>query len=173
VFGIALVDDLPFRILCNVSLRPGAGEIIISGPVEESIEEIINHGISFAAELSDLESIPFPDLSSRNLHIRIRLPQYHAPILGPSYGLLLCLELIGTFLGRSTAYSYAVTGEINGDGRVLSVGAIERKRLAASEFGATAIILPGSQLDFFSTSIVQIPVNSIFEAYTAVFYGKT
>ena len=172
MFGIALVDDLPFRIQCDVALRPGTGEIIISGPIEESIEETINHGISFATELCDLESVPFPDLSSRNLHIRIRLPLYHAPIIGPSYGLLLCLELIGALTSRGRSPSYAVTGEVNRDGRVVSVGAIEAKRVAAKEFGASAIILPSNQLEFFSTTIAQIPVNNIFEAYTAAYYGK-
>ena len=173
MFGIALVDDMPFRIQCGVSLRPGAGEVLINGPVESSIEEIINHGISFANELADLESIPFPNLSSRNLHIRINLPRHSAPIVGPSYGLLLCLELIGALLGRSTLYPYAVTGEVDGDGRVTAVGSIHRKRIAAAEFGAEAIILPASQLDFFNSTITQIPVHNIFEAYTAAFYGKT
>ncbi len=173
MFGIALVDALPFRIQCSVTLRPGNGDILISGPVEESIEEVINHAISFANELAGFESIRFPDLSSRNLNIRINLPKHNAPILGPSYGLLLCLELIGALLGRSTACPYAVTGEVNGDGRVLDVGAIEQKRVAAAEFGATAIILPARQLDFFSATITQIPVHNIFEAYTAAFYGKT
>lgn len=170
LFGIAFVDDLPFRITCDVSLRPGRGEIILSGPVEPAIEETINHGIAFANELSDFESIPFPDLSGRTLHIRIRLPQHHAPIVGPSYGLLLCLQLIGALLRRSCVRSFAVTGEVDSGGRVHSVGAINAKREAARVMGADAIILPANQIDFFSSTITQIPVHSIFEAYTTAFY---
>lgn len=173
LFGIALIDSLPFRITCEAHLRPGHGEILLSGPVEPSIEETINAAIRFANELSDHEGLRFPDLSSRNLHIRVRLPQHHAPVVGPSYGLLLCLELIGALLGRSQSRSLAVTGEVDMDGRVHSVGLIEQKRIAAAQFGASAIILPSNQLDFFSTIITQIPVSTIFEAYVAVYYGET
>lgn len=173
LFGIALIDSLPFRITCDVSLRPGRGEIILSGPIDLSIEEVINHGIQFANVISDFESIPFPNLANHNLHIRMRLPLHPAPIRGPSCGLLLVLNLIGALLRRHTTRQIAVTGEVDGLGAVHSVGAIEEKRKAAAEFGCDAIILPASQLDFFSTTIAQIPVSTIFEAYTAAYYGET
>lgn len=172
LFGIALIDGLPFRITCDVVLRPGHGEIIVSGPIEPAIEETINHGIQFANELSNFES-PIPNLGVHNLHIRIRLPQHPAPIIGPSYGLLLVLRIMGTLLRRSASRSIAVTGEVGGDGTVCAVGAIKEKRVAAAEFGGNAIILPSSQLDFFNTSIAQIPVHNVFEAYTAAYYGQT
>lgn len=172
MFGIALIDNMPFRIQCDVTLRPGDGDIILFGPVEESIEETINHGIRFANEIASFEAIEFPNLGVQSLHIRIRLPKFHAPVLGPSYGLLLVLKLMGTLLRRSPVGNFAVTGEVDGNGSVYSVGAISQKRVAAAEFGADAIILPAGQLDFFSTVISQIPVHNIYEAYTAVFYGK-
>lgn len=173
LYGIALLDHLPFRITCDVSLVRGRGEILISGPVEPTIEETINASIGFAAQLADFDEGPFPDLSNHNIHIRIRLPATSAPVVGPSLGLLVSLEIICATLRRRPTIPSYVTGAIDYDGNVLPVGAVEEKRVGVAALGGERLILPASQLDFFSSSIIQIPVSNIFEAYRAVTYGET
>ena len=173
LYGIALIDSLPFRIKCDVSLVRGRGEILISGPVEETIEETINVAIRHANELSDFEDTPFPNLANFNLHIRVRLPAASNPITGPSWGLLLSLELILCLLRRRPTFDAFVTEEIDSRGDVLRVGDIEGKRNGAKTLGGERIILPSRQLDFFNSSIIQIPVSNLFEAYRAVTYGET
>ena len=173
LFGIALLDHLPFRITCEASLIRGHGDIIISGPVDPSIEETINATLGFAYELCSLGEGRFPDLSVHNLHIRIRLPNSSAPIVGPSIGLLLCLELLLCLTRQRTNLSTFVTGELDAEGNVLAVGAIEEKRKGVRSLGGERLILPSGQLDFFSTEVIQIPVANIFEAYRVVIYGET
>ena len=173
LYGIALLSGLPFRITCDVALRPGCGDVIISGPVEPSIEETINVSIKFANELASFGEGVYPDLSNKSLNIRIGLPASPAPILGPSYGLLLSLGLICTLLKRSPRISAYVTGDLDSEGNVRSVGGIEEKRRGIVQLGGTTLILPTSQLDFYSTEVIQIPVSNIYEAYRVVTYGET
>jgi predicted S18 family serine protease len=175
LYGIALISGLPFRITCDVVLKPGPGDVIISGPVEPTIEETINASIRFANELASFDEGAFPDLSNKSLHIRIGLPASPAPIVGPSYGLLLSLRLICTLLKRSPRIYAYVTGDIDDEGNVHSVGGITEKRRGALQLGGpgTNLVLPTSQLDFYSTEVIQIPVSNIYEAYRAVTYGET
>lgn len=173
MFGIAFVGDTPFRVDCTCKLQRGEGSIIIYGPIEESIEEVINYGITFANEIAGYESREFPDLSRYDLHIRLRLSLFDAPLLGPSYGLLVCLELIRALLRGSEGRELAVTGAIDQTGRVGIIGRAKEKRRAAAIFGAGAIVLPTGNLEFFEQEITQIPVSNIFEAYKAVTYGQT
>jgi ATP-dependent Lon protease len=154
-------------------LKRGRGEILVSAFTDTNIEEVINYAIGFADTILGFEERPFPDLSVYDLTVRLRTPATSTPITGRSYELLLCLELILTFLGRGPTVSACVTGQVDDTGGVLDVGGIGEKRRGAKQLGFDRIILPGSQLDFFSTEIIQIPVSTIFEAYTAVTYGKT
>lgn len=173
LFGIVLVDSFPFRLELSTQFKPGTGQVIISAPLaDNAIEEIINHGIAFAERIAELEEVPFPNLSDHDLTIRLRTPGSDSPICGRSYGLLLCLGLALAAQRRCPNVSAAVTGGVDEDGKVLDVGCIGLKRKAAAEFGMQRLILPAAQLDFFSQEIIQIPVTSIYEAYTAVTYGK-
>lgn len=173
LYGIALIDHLPFRITCEASLVRGHGDILISGPIDPSIEETINATLGFAYELCSLGEGVFPDLSNHNLHIRIRLPASPAPIVGPSLGLLLSLELLLSLTRQRTSLSSYVTGAIDAEGNILPVGAIEEKRRGVRSLGGERLVLPSRQLDFFSTEVIQIPVSNIFEAYRVVIYGET
>jgi ATP-dependent Lon protease len=169
--GIALLDGLPFRVQCSIVLRKGDGDIYISGPVDNTIEESINESIGFANTICDHEGIKFPSLGNKNILVRIGLPLSHAPIVGPSLGLLLGLQLTFAITGRRPPYHAFVTGELNSKGDVFAVGGIAAKRKGAAELGGERLVLPASQLDFFSTEIIQIPVTSIFEAYSILTYG--
>lgn len=173
--GIVLADDLPFRLECDVRLKRGQGEIMIAACVADpnTIEEIVNNAIGFADEIIGLEERPFPDLSSHDLLIRLSTPGLGTPIFGPSYGLLLSLGIIFALNRTAPTITACVTGEVNGSGEVLDVGDISKKRRGAVVLGFDKLMLPTSQVDFFSSEVVQIPVATIFEAYTVSAYGKT
>lgn len=171
LYGIALIDSSPFRISCDVTLRRGDGDIYISGPVDNTIEETINASIGFANTICDLEGNRFPDLSRFNILVRIALPATASPLIGPSYGLLLGLQTIFAFAGRKPTFHAFVTGEISNSGDVYAVGAITAKRKGVATLGGERLVLPSSQLDLFSTEIIQIPVNNIFQAYSILTYG--
>lgn len=174
MFGIVLIDDLPFCLECHVQVKPGRGDIIILGQIEPAIEETINNAIRWANLIHSLEddSKDFPNLGDRSLRISLGVRDYPTPILGPSYGLLLGLAIVLALLGRRQTLHPYVTGGVDEDGVVQNVGGISQKRKGVKQLGGSHLILPAAQTDFFSGDVVQIPVRTIFDAYTAVTYGK-
>lgn len=171
--GIVLIDDFPFRLDCKVSLRKGKGDILISAFTNDNIEEVINNAINFSYDLSFYLEREFPDLSLYDLLIKLYCPGTDSPITGGSYGLLLSLGIMLALTKTRPTIKAVVTGYVDGVGQVLDVGGMSKKRQGAVKLGFDRIVLPTSQLDFFSKEIIQIPVSSIYEAFTAVTYEQS
>ena len=154
-------------------LRRGTGEVIVHGPITEEFEDVFQRGYNFAYDLAERGEYPLPDLSSHDLYIACSvLGSPDTPIGGDSFGLLLALVLACRFAQQPLRTDWAFTGAIDNDGNVLPVGGIEVKREGAARLGYKGIALPSTQLDFFCTSIDQIPVTTAYEAWAVLTYGQ-
>ncbi len=168
--GIVLLNSQPSILTLDIKILTGQGDIYVEGLVTEEFERIYRQSFSAVCDLIDLGEIPSTDFSGVDVHCSIRHSVADVPITGDSYGLLLGLSLACAFSQIELNPELCVTGALGEGNGVLPVGAIEEKRAGAEALGFTMLMLPKSQLDFFST-INQLPVESLYEAWTVVNYA--
>jgi ATP-dependent Lon protease len=138
--GLAWTPNGGDILFIETSRMPGKGRLEITGQLgdvmRESARAALTYVRSHASELA--ESIG--DLSSEDLHIHV--PQGAVPKDGPSAGVTIFTALVSLFTGRRVRGDTAMTGECTLRGRVLPVGGIKAKVLAAHRAGLTRVVLP-------------------------------
>lgn len=154
----------------QATLKRGSGEILISGLFAEGIEDEITKAIRFCTELADLEEFKFPNLTIHNLIISFSCKLSELPVDGRSYGLGLAVELLRVFSRRSFRNSTCYTGLLLPDGKIGTVRGFQEKLNGAAKNGFSRAFVPASQLDFFNSEISQIPIDTIYEAWTRLVY---
>lgn len=169
--GLVVYEGLVCPLEVSVAISTGVGEVSVSGPITEEFEHVFQNAFNASCLLAEWGEFPLPNFAIRNLHIGITT-SVGAPIGGQCYGLLLAIVLAGAYCGRSPRDSIAITGGIDENGEVLPVGDIDTKRSHAAEAGVSILMLPASQLDFFNRTIDQIPVATVFEAWSVLRYGR-
>lgn len=168
---VPILDNSRIEVLEIVAmLRAGTGNVTITGPITQEIENVYARAVELSYSLSDLGEFPEPQLNDHDLHIRFKCSTSDAPIGGESYGLGLFVCLAGLFSGRSPQVGDGFTGILGESGEVLAVDEIESKRLGAPTVGITRLFLPGGQLSFFCRSVNQCPVQSVFECWSVLRY---
>ncbi|KRX55463.1 Lon protease -like protein, mitochondrial, partial [Trichinella sp. T9] len=124
------------------------GSMVITGHLGDVMKESVLIAHTFAKQFVSKQ---FPDnrfLESAQLHIHV--PQGGVPKDGPSAGCTLVSSIISLALGKSVRQNIAMTGEISLTGKILPVGGIKEKVIAARRAEVTGIVLPeGNRNDFF------------------------
>ena len=124
----------------EVSTMPGNGKLILTGKLGEVMKESAQAALSFARSRADKLGLK-PDFSDK-LDIHIHVPAGATPKDGPSAGVTLVTALISALTNTPVCHDVAMTGEITLRGRVLPVGGIKEKFLAAVAAGMTRVIIP-------------------------------
>lgn len=124
----------------EVALLPGNGKLIITGHLGDVMKESVNIALSVAKSRSDKYQIPSYKFKEYDIHIHV--PEGAVPKDGPSAGITITIALLSIFSGIPVDNSYAMTGEIILRGKILPVGGIKEKVLAAVRSGISKIILP-------------------------------
>lgn len=168
--GIVLYNNSPSILTLDLRISTGFGDIYVDGLVTEEFETIYQRSFSAVCDLVDLGEIPEPDFAGLDIHFCFSHSIPDVPITGDSYGLLLGLSLALAFNNMELNPKLCVTGALGEDARVLPVGGISEKRKGALALGFENIMLPQSQLDFFSKDVGQIPVESLYEAWAIANY---
>jgi len=119
---------------------PGKGGLILTGSLGEVMKESAHTAFSFLRNRADALKIDLSDHDKRDIHIHV--PAGATPKDGPSAGLTIVAALASLFTGRQVRSDLAMTGEISLRGRVLRVGGIKEKVLAAARSGLKQVILP-------------------------------
>ncbi len=127
-------------MMVEISMMSGDGKLIMTGKLGDVLKESIETAFSFVHSQSEHFSLPQETFKQHNFHIH--LPEGSIPKDGPSVGVALICSLVSTISQMPIRNDVAVTGEINLRGKVLKVGGMKDKLLAAKRSGIFEVILP-------------------------------
>ena len=126
----------------------GGTGVTLTGQLGEVMKESAQIALSYLRSHGALLELPTADLSKRGVHIHV--PAGAVPKDGPSAGVTMTTALASLLSGRLVRQDVAMTGEVSLTGRVLPIGGVKQKLLAAHQAGATTVLLPkrnGPDLD--------------------------
>lgn len=124
----------------ETALLPGSGKITLTGQLGDVMKESATIGVSYVRSLGDKYGISKDFYKENDVHIHV--PEGAVPKDGPSAGVTMCTALISTLTDIPVDRAVAMTGEVTLRGKVLSVGGIREKVLAAHRAGIKKILLP-------------------------------
>jgi len=125
----------------------GRGHLILTGSLGEVMKESAQTAVSYLRSQAKKLDLDFDDYNKHDLHIHV--PAGATPKDGPSAGVAIVVALASLMSKRRVRSDVAMTGEISLRGRVLRVGGIKEKILAAQRFGMKQVILPeGNKSDW-------------------------
>ncbi|MBL0114007.1 MAG: endopeptidase La [Sphingomonadales bacterium] len=140
---------------------PGKGAVRTTGKLGEVMTESIQAALSFVKARSPAYGIKPSLIARKDLHIH--LPEGAVPKDGPSAGIGMVTAMISTLTGVAVHRDVAMTGEVTLRGRVLPIGGLKEKLLAAMRGGIKTVIIPQEN----EKDLVEIPAN-IREALTII-----
>lgn len=140
VNGLAWTSVGGVTLEVEVSILPGKGNIVLTGMMGDVMKESARTGISYIRSIADKLGIDPDFYKEKDIHIHI--PEGATPKDGPSAGITMTLATISALTDREVPGNIAMTGEITLRGRVLPVGGVREKVLAAYRMGIKKIILP-------------------------------
>jgi len=127
-------------IFIEATQMPGKGHLMLTGSLGDVMKESAQTALSYLRSQSEALGIDMKDFARHDIHIHV--PAGATPKDGPSAGVTLTVALASLLLHRRVRSDLAMTGEISLRGRVMRVGGIKEKILAASRFGIKQVILP-------------------------------
>jgi ATP-dependent Lon protease len=134
-------------LFIEATRMPGKGSLLLTGSLGDVMKESAQTALSYLRSQSKALGLDLGDYSQYDLHIHV--PAGATPKDGPSAGVTIVVALASLLLRRRVRSDVAMTGEISLRGRVLRVGGIKEKVLAAARFGIKEVLLPdGNQSDW-------------------------
>ena len=132
---------------------PGKGEIKTTGKLGEVMNESVAAAFSFVKARAPSYGIKPTLFQRRNVHIH--LPEGAVPKDGPSAGVGMVTSIVSTLSGTAVRPDVAMTGEVTLRGRVLAIGGLKEKLLAALRGGITTVLIPQENVK----DLAEIPAN--------------
>jgi ATP-dependent Lon protease len=127
-------------LIIESRLVRGKGELILTGSLGDVMKESSSTAFSYSKiKLSQLD-FDTNDIEKYNIHLH--LPEGAVPKEGPSAGVTLAVSIISLLTGIPVKSDYALTGEITLRGKILPVGGIKEKIIAAHRYGITNVLIP-------------------------------
>ena len=134
-------------------LMPGKGKLIITGQLGSVMKESAQAALTYTKAHAKEFNITAKKFTSNDLHIH--LPAGAIPKDGPSAGITLLTSVLSVYTGRKINGDFAMTGELNLQGKVLPIGGLKEKILAAKQHGLTNVIVPKlNQRDLAELSVI-------------------
>ncbi|NCB93219.1 MAG: endopeptidase La [Clostridia bacterium] len=140
VRGLAWTSVGGDTLQIEVNLMPGKGEFLLTGQLGDVMKESAQAGISYIRSVADTYGIAAEFFKKHDLHIHI--PEGAVPKDGPSAGITMATAMLSAITGRKVKANLAMTGEITLRGRVLPIGGLKEKLLAAKNAGITNVLVP-------------------------------
>ena len=138
--GLAWTSFGGTTLTIEVSLMRGKGEILLTGKLGDVMKESARAAISYIR--ANAVKYGIEDDSFENTDIHIHVPEGATPKDGPSAGITMATAILSAFIKKPVKKSIAMTGEITLRGKVLAIGGLKEKALAAYRQGIKDIIIP-------------------------------
>lgn len=140
VRGLAWTSVGGDTLQIEVNTMPGKGEFLLTGQMGDVMKESARIAISYIRSLGKEYHID-PEFFGKN-DIHIHIPEGAVPKDGPSAGITMATAILSAITGIPVRADVAMTGEITLRGRVLAIGGLKEKLLAAKQAGITTVIVP-------------------------------
>ncbi len=124
----------------EVNILPGKGEFVLTGQLGDVMKESAKAGISYIRSIASEYNIKPEFFTENDIHIHI--PEGAVPKDGPSAGITMATAMLSAITGTKVKANVAMTGEITLRGRVLPIGGLKEKTLAAKAAGIKTVIVP-------------------------------
>lgn len=147
----------------ETTVLPGKGSLQLTGQLGEVMQESAHAALSYIR--SRAEPLGLKTSFNTNKDIHIHIPEGATPKDGPSAGITICAALISALTDNPTRYDLAMTGEITLQGRVLAVGGLKEKILAAKQHGFKTIIAPHENFDDIQEILKEIDIGDLKLVY--------
>lgn len=140
VRGLAWTAVGGVTLQVEVNLMPGKGEFNLTGQLGNVMKESAQAGISYIRSVAENYEIPADFFQQNDIHIHI--PEGAVPKDGPSAGVTMATAMMSAITKRPVRCDVAMTGEITLRGRVLPIGGLKEKLLAAKKAGIRKVLVP-------------------------------
>lgn len=140
VRGLAWTSVGGDTLQIEVNIMPGKGEIMLTGQLGDVMKESARAGISYIRSVSKKYAIAEDFFEKHDIHVHI--PEGAVPKDGPSAGITMATAMLSAVTGKKVRADLAMTGEITLRGRVLPIGGLKEKLLAAKNAGIQAVLVP-------------------------------
>ena len=139
--GLAYAETGGQIIFIEATRMRGDGRLLLTGSLGEVMKESAQAALSYIRSHTALLNIPEDFFEGHDIHVHV--PAGATPKDGPSAGLTIAIALISLLTGRPSRRDVALTGELTLSGRILPVGGIKDKAMAAHRAGVKCVVLPG------------------------------
>ena len=144
VRGLAWTSVGGDTLQIEVNIMPGEGEILLTGQLGDVMKESARTGISYIRSVGKSYKISEDFFKEHDVHIHI--PEGAVPKDGPSAGITMATAILSAVTGKKVRADVAMTGEITLRGRVLPIGGLKEKLLAAKNAGIRTVVAPAENM---------------------------
>ena len=141
VRGLAWTSVGGDTLQIEVNIMPGKGEVLLTGKLGDVMKESATAGLSYIRSVANKYNIKDDLFKEKDIHIHI--PEGAVPKDGPSAGITMATAMISAIIGKPVRSDLAMTGEITLRGRVLPIGGLKEKILAAKIANIKTVLVPG------------------------------
>jgi ATP-dependent Lon protease len=169
VTGLAWTDVGGELLTIEAAMMPGKGKMTVTGNLRDVMKESISAAASYVRMRSTAFGIEPPLFDKRDIHVHV--PEGATPKDGPSAGVAMVTAIVSVMTGIAVHRDVAMTGEITLRGRVLPIGGLKEKLLAAHRGGIKTVLIPEENAkdlveinDSIKSGLDIIPVSRMDEA---------
>lgn len=175
--GLAWTSTGGDTLVVEVSIVPGNERLTLTGQLGDVMKESSSAALTYIR--ANYKSLGVPENFSKNKEVHVHVPEGAIPKDGPSAGITMAVAMISAASGRSVRADVAMTGEITLRGRILPIGGLTEKLLAAQRADIKTVLIPkDNEVDLVDIpdqvkeGLQIVPVEHFSEAVPYVFRDK-